>query len=69
MEGKDEDTDLMENEFTVSIYKQPRFEQRSEKLILLFISAKIRVGVTARCALIQRICPEASVADSYGFIK
>lgn len=26
--------DLMENEFTISIYRQPHFKQKSEKLIL-----------------------------------
>lgn len=34
VEGKDEDMDLKENEFTISIYRQPQFKQRSEKLIL-----------------------------------
>lgn len=34
VEGKDVDTNLMENEFTISIYTQPHFQQRSEKLIL-----------------------------------
>lgn len=34
-----------------------------------FISAKIRVGGTAHCALTQGICPDVSVAGSYGFTK
>lgn len=34
VERKDEDMGLTENEFTVSIYRQPHFKQRSEKLLL-----------------------------------
>jgi len=34
VEAKDEHVDLTENEFMISIYRQPHFKQRSERLIL-----------------------------------
>lgn len=57
------------NEFTMSIYRQLPFKQRSGKSILHFYTADIRLWGMTCCALTQRTCPEASVADSYGLIE
>lgn len=66
---EEKDVDLIKNEFTMSIYRQLPFKQRSGKLILHFYTADIRLWGMTCCALTQRTCPEAPVADSYGFIK
>lgn len=69
VEGKDENMDLIENEFIISIYRQAHFKQRSEESILCVYVFQDHSCEYTHCAPTQRICPEVPVAGSYEFIK